>query len=46
MLDVNVLLRQERDEVPKGTLSCTYQNMALNNKYGHWLGLCLHPRRG
>ena len=43
MLDGNVLLRQKRDEVLKGTLSCPYRNMADNNKYGYRTGLCLHP---
>ena len=46
MLDGNVLLRQKRDEVPKGTLSCTHRTMASNNEYGHRWGLRLHPCRG
>ena len=46
MLDGNVLLRQKRDEVLKGTLSYPYRNMAANNKYGHRMGLCLHPSLG
>ena len=46
MLDGNVLLRQKRDEVPEGTLSCTHRTMASNNEYGHRWGLRLHPSRG
>ena len=46
MLDGNVLLRQKRDEVLKGTLSCPYRNMAANNEYGHRTGLCLPPSLG
>ena len=45
MLDGNVLLRQKRDEVPEGTLSCTHRTMASNNEYGHRWGLRLHPCR-
>lgn len=43
MLDGNVLLRQKRDEVPKGTLSCPDQNLADFHHYRHYEGLRLLP---
>ena len=43
MLDGNVLLRQERDEVPEGTLSCSDRNMADFHRHRHDEGLCLLP---
>ena len=39
MLDGNVLLRQKRDEVPEGTLSCLEQNLADFHYYRHYEGL-------
>ena len=43
MLDGNVLLRQKRDEVPKGTLSCPYRNMANSHRHCHNEGVRLLP---
>lgn len=43
MLDWNVLLRQECDEVPKGTLSCPDRNLAVFHHYRHYEGLRLLP---
>ena len=43
MLDGNVLLRQERDEVPEGTLSCPYRTLADYHCYRHYEGLRLLP---
>ena len=43
MLDGNVLLRQKRDEVPEGTLSCPDQNLAVFHHYRHYEGLRLLP---
>jgi len=43
MLDGNVLLRQECDEVPKGTLSCPDRNLAVFHHYRHYEGLRLLP---
>ena len=43
MLDGNVLLRQERDEVPEGTLSCPYRTLADYHRYRHFEGLRLLP---
>ena len=43
MLDGNVLLRQERDEVPEGTLSCPDRNLAVFHHYRHYEGLRLLP---
>ena len=43
MLDGNVLLRQERDEVPEGTLSCPDRNMEVFNQLSHYEGLRLLP---
>lgn len=43
MLDGNVLLRQECDEVPKGTLSCPDRNLAVFHHYRHYEGLHLLP---
>ncbi|MDY4408467.1 MAG: hypothetical protein SPE53_04995, partial [Prevotella sp.] len=43
MLDGNVLLRQKRDEVPKGTLSCPDRNMEVFNQLSHHEGLRLLP---
>jgi len=43
MLDANVLLLKKRDEVPEGTLLCTYWTMPSNNEYGHRWWLRLHP---
>ena len=43
MLDGNVLLRQERDEVPEGTLSCPYRTLADYHRYRHYEGLRLLP---
>ena len=43
MLDGNVLLRQKRDEVPEGTLSCPDQNLADFHHYRHYEGLRLLP---
>ena len=41
MLDGNVLLRQKRDEVPEGTLSCPDRNLAVFHHYRHYEGLRL-----
>ena len=43
MLDGNVLLRQKRDEVPEGTLSCPDRNMEFFYHYRHYEGLRLLP---
>ena len=43
MLDGNVLLRQKRDEVPEGTLSCPDRNLAFFNHYRHYEPLRLRP---
>ena len=43
MLDGNVLLRQKRDEVPEGTLSCPNRNLAVFHHYRHYEGLRLLP---
>ena len=43
MLDGNVLLRQKRDEVPDGTLSCPDRNLAVFHHYRHYEGLRLLP---
>ena len=43
MLDGNVLLRQKRDEVPGGTLSCPDRNLAVFHHYRHYEGLRLLP---
>ena len=43
MLDWNVLLRQKRDEVPEGTLSCPDRNMEIFHHYRHYEGLRLLP---
>ena len=43
MLDGNVLLRQKRDEVPEGTLSCPDRNLAVYHHYRHYEGLRLLP---
>ena len=43
MLDGNVLLRQKRDEVPEGTLSCPDRNLAVFRHYRHYEGLRLLP---
>ena len=43
MLDGNVLLRQKRDEVPEGTLSCPDRNMEVFNQLRHYEGLRLLP---
>ena len=43
MLDGNVLLRQKRDEVPEGTLSCPDRNMEVFHHYRHYEGLRLLP---
>ena len=43
MLDGNVLLRQKRDEVPEGTLSCLDRNLAVFRHYRHYEGLRLLP---
>ena len=43
MLDGNVLLRQKRDEVPEGPLSCPDQNLADFHHYRHYEGLRLLP---
>ena len=43
MLDGNVLLRQKRDEVPEGTLSCPDRNMEIFHHYRHYEGLRLLP---
>ena len=41
MLDGNVLLRQECDEVPKGTLSCPDRNLAVFHHYRRYEDLRL-----
>ena len=43
MLDGNELLRQKRDEVPEGTLSCPDRNMEFVYHYRHYEGLRLLP---
>ena len=43
MLDGNVLLRQKRDVVPEGTLSCPDRNLAVFHHYRHYEGLRLLP---
>ena len=43
MQDGNVLLRQKRDEVPEGTLSCPDRNLAVFQHYRHYEGLRLLP---
>ena len=43
MLDGNVLLRQKRDGVPEGTLSCPDRNLAVFHHYRHYEGLRLLP---
>ena len=43
MLDGNVLLRQKRDEVPEGPLSCPDRNLAVFHHYRHYEGLRLLP---
>ena len=43
MLDGNVLLRQKRDEVPEGTLSCPDRNLAVFHHYRRYVGLRLLP---
>ena len=43
MLDGNVLLRQECDEVPEGTLSCPDRNLAVFHHYRLYEGLRLLP---
>ena len=43
MIDGNVLLRQKRDEVPKGTLSCPDRNMEFFYLLRHYEGLDLLP---
>ena len=43
MLDGNVQLRQKRDEVPEGTLSCPDRNLAVFHHYRHYEGLRLLP---
>ena len=43
MLDGNVLLRQKRDEVPKGTLYCPNRNLVVFHHYRHYEGLRLQP---
>ena len=43
MLAGNVLLRQKRDEVPEGTLSCPDRNLAVFHHYRHYEGLRLLP---
>lgn len=46
MLDGNVLLRQKRDEVLEGTLSCPNRNMALHTHHRHHEEICLHSSKG
>ena len=36
-----VLIRQKRDEVPEGTLSCPDRNLAVFHHYRHYEGLRL-----
>ena len=43
MLDGNVLLRQKRDEVPKGTLSCPDRIMEVFYQLRHYEGSHLLP---
>ena len=43
MLDGNVLLRQECDEVPKGTLSCPDRIMEVFYQLRHYEGARLLP---
>ena len=43
MLDGTGLLRQKRDEVPEGTLSCPDRNLAVFHHYRHYEGLRLLP---
>ena len=43
MLDGTVLLRQKRDEVREGTLSCPDRNLAVFHHYRHYEGLRLLP---
>ena len=43
MLDGNVLLRQKRDEVPKGTLSCPDRIMEVFYQLRHYEGAHLLP---
>ena len=43
MLDGDMLLRQKRDEVPVGTLSCPDRNMEVFNQLSHYEGLRLLP---
>ena len=43
MLDGNVLLRQKRDEVPKGTLSCPDRIMEVCYQLRHYEGSHLLP---
>ena len=43
MLDGNVLLRQKRDEVPEGTLSCPDRNLAVFFFFFHYEGLRVLP---
>ena len=38
-----VLIRQKRDEVPEGTLSCPDRNLAVFHDYRHYEGLRLLP---
>ena len=38
-----VLIRQKRDEVPEGTLSCPDRNMEVFNQLSHYEGLRLLP---
>ena len=38
-----MLLRQKRDEVPEGTLSCPDRNMEVFNQLSHHEGLRLLP---
>ena len=38
-----VLIRQKRDEVPEGTLSCLDRNLAVFRHYRHYEGLRLLP---
>ena len=38
-----VIIRQKRDEVPEGTLSCPDRNLAVFHHYRHYEGLRLLP---